>query len=162
MRSATGILWCILVGLCTSCEWFTSWDTLTRQMVSEKVEGINWNQVDQFPLFDACDESEPREVQLQCFENTLVLHLNMTLQDFQFRSPEALRDTLFIDFVIDNQGVVSILSMDQNATVVRENPQFEGIVSRSLKSLPRLQPATKQGIPVATQYRLPLILNTDE
>ncbi|WP_233131731.1 hypothetical protein [Robiginitalea sediminis] len=162
MRIGRTVVIMMALGLMGSCQWFASSEARTRERVARELNAIDWNRVDQFPLFDTCDELAEKQEKRRCFEQTLVMHLTMTLQDFEFRSEGALKDTLYIDFIIDNQGGISVLSIENLPELERENPQFEGIISRSLKSLPRLQPALKQGIPVATQYRLPLILSTDE
>ena len=153
---------CLLVLGTGSCEWFPSRQARTRQLVDAEMQGIDWNQLDQFPLFDACDETASKADQQECFQKTLTLHLSMALQDFDFRADTALHDTLYVDFLVDNQGGISVLSVDENQALAAKNPEFENIVSRSLRSLPRLQPALKRGIPVAARFRLPLVVKTDE
>ncbi len=145
-----------------SCEWFPSRQERTQKLVDAEMQTIDWNQLDQFPLFGACDETASRLGQQECFQNTLTLHLSMALQDFKFRSETALHDTLHIDFLVDNKGGISVLSIGENQALAAENPEFENIVARSLRSLPRLEPALKRGIPVAAQFRIPLVLKTDE
>ena len=162
MYSRSGTLILALIFLLCGCQWLPSREKRTQKLVDQELASINWNEVDQFPLFEACDESVSKEEQRQCFERTLLMHFSMTLQDFEFQTEQSLKDTLFIDFLIDNQGTITILEIEENAAIRNENPEFEGIVSRSLKSLPRIQPALKRGIPVATQFRIPLVIRTDE
>ncbi len=162
MKSWTVCGLCMLVLGLGSCEWFPSQQARTRQLVDAEMQTIDWNQLDQFPLFDACDETASRLGQQECFQNTLTLHLSMALQDFEFRSENALHDTLYVDFLVDNKGGVSVLKIGENLALAAENPEFKNIVARSLRSLPRLEPALKRGIPVAAQFRIPLVLKTDE
>ncbi|MBC2838671.1 hypothetical protein [Robiginitalea sp. SC105] len=157
-------LFCVflMAGSLCACDLFESRQARTQKLVDAEMRTINFNEVDQFPLFDDCDETEDKREQRTCFEQTLLLHLSMTLQDFEFRSAESLRDTLHIDFRVDANGVISITSVEQHPGLTDENPEFERIVTGSLRSLPRLQPALKRGIPVATQFRLPLVLQTND
>ncbi len=152
----------LLAGSLTACNLFESPEDRTRKLVEEEMQTIDFNEVDQFPLFADCDETAAKPEQRGCFERTLLMHLSMTLQDFEFRSEEPLRDTLNIDFRVDANGVVSILSVEEHPHLSEQNPEFERIVTGSLRSLPRLQPALKRGIPVATQFRLPIVIQTDE
>ncbi len=162
MKLTTGILG-ILLGLClVSCEWFASSETKTRELVEQEMRSINWNEVDQFPLFEACEETASKPEQQECFQNTLIMHLAMALQDFEFRSDQSLTDTLYVDFLVDNQGGISVLSVEENPLLTAENPEFERIVSGTLRSLPRLQPALKRGIPVSSRFRIPLLIETHE
>ncbi|EAR16045.1 hypothetical protein [Robiginitalea biformata] len=158
-RVLCGIL---LAGCLSACNLFESREQRTQKLVDAEIQTINFNEVDQFPLFDDCQETEDKTVQRRCFEETLLMHLSMTLQNFEFRSQASLKDTLHIDFKVDAQGVISITSVEQHPAIVEANPEFERIVTGSLRSLPRLQPALKRGIPVATRFRLPLVLQTDE
>lgn len=160
IRAVCGI-YVLALGL-NSCEWFPSQQDRTRKLVDAEMQTIDWNQLDQFPLFDACDETASRFGQQECFQNTLTLHLSMALQDFDFRSETALHDTIYVDFLVDNQGGISVLTIGENQVLAAENPEFENIVARSLRGLPRLEPALKRGIPVAAQFRIPLVVKTDE
>ena len=92
----------------------------------------------------------------------MLLHLSTTLQDFQFRTEQRLSDTVWVDFLVDRNGGISVLEIERHPELVEQNPEFEQIISGSLRSLPRLQPALKRGVPVSAQFRIPLILHTDE
>ncbi|MEJ2162443.1 MAG: hypothetical protein P8X60_03765 [Robiginitalea sp.] len=162
MKYRIGILLIILGLTGVSCEWFASRESKTQELVESELRSINWNEVDQFPLFEDCNETVSKPEQRLCFENTLVMHLSMALQDFEFRSDKPLADTLYVDFLVDNRGGISVVSVEENQVLKEENPEFERIVSGSLRSLPRLQPALKRGIPVAAKFRIPLVIQTDE
>ena len=162
MKSSVG-LYSVVLALClSSCEFFASPETKTRQLVEEELSAIDWNEVDQYPLFAACEETASKPEQQNCFEQNLVMHLAMSLQDFEFQSGPALADTLYVDFMVDHQGRISVVSMDKNPDFSKENPEFERIVSKSLRSLPKLEPAIKRGIPVSARFRIPLVLQTDD
>lgn len=162
MKCSTGFYWIVLGLSLASCEFFASPETKTQQLVEEELSAIDWNEVDQYPLFDTCEETASKPEQQNCFEQNLVMHLSMSLQDFEFQSDQSLADTLYVDFMVDNQGRISVVSMDKNPEFSMENPEFERIVSKSLRSLPRLEPALKRGIPVSSRFRIPLVLNTDD
>ena len=162
MKVRKGIILILLASMGVSCEWFASRETKTRKLVETELSSINWNEVDQFPLFEDCNETTSKPEQRSCFENTLVMHLSMALQDFDFRSEAPLTDTLFVDFLVDNQGGIAVIAIEENREFQQENPEFERIVSGSLRSLPRLQPALKRGIPVAAKFRVPLVIHTNE
>ena len=60
----------------------------------------------------------------------------------------------------DAQG--KVLSIEENPMLTSENPEFERIISGTLRSLPRLQPALKRGMPVSARFRIPLVIQTHE
>ncbi len=146
--------------LMASCQWFASQEAKTQMLVEEELQSIDWNDVDQYPLFDDCDETVSKTAQKACFENTLLLHFSMTLQDFEFVLDEEVDDTIYVDFLVDSEGTMSVLEIQENNTVKQQIPEFDAIITQSLKSLPRVEPALKRGIPVNAKFRIPIVLNT--
>lgn len=124
------------------------------------MQEIDWNQVDQYPLFDTCDETASKEKQRQCFEENILLHFSMTLQDYEFVLNKDVNDTLLVDFIMDKEGLVSVLNIQKDNEIDQQMPEFDGIIIQSLKSLPKVEPALKRGIPVNAKFRIPIVLNT--
>ncbi|MGB5203379.1 MAG: hypothetical protein WBN63_04245 [Eudoraea sp.] len=153
------ILFCLC--LISSCDLFTSTEVKTQKLVEKELQAINWNDVDQYPLFDDCDETASKASQKECFENTLLLHFSMTLQEFEFILDKDVEEAVYVDFLVDKEGKITVLNIDKNSLIQEQIPEFDGIVSRSLKSLPELGPALKRGIPVNAKFRIPIILNSE-
>ena len=150
----------ICCGLLSSCAWFESPEVQTQKIVAAELEGINWNDVDQYPLFLDCDESVPKVEQRACFERTLLRHFSNILNDFEFELTNDVADTLYLDVLVDKTGTITVLDMQENAAIRNQIPEFNGVIIESLKSLPKLEPALKRGIPVSAKFRVPIILNT--
>tara|TARA_R110000796_G_scaffold37722_4_gene95378 strand:+ start:288306 stop:288782 length:477 start_codon:yes stop_codon:yes gene_type:complete len=146
--------------LFVSCDIFTSKEVKTRELVEREMQNINFNDVDQFPLFENCDETNAKEENKQCFEETLLHHFSTTLEGFEFVLKEALVDTLYVDFSVDKKGEISVLDIEHNAIVDEQIPEFDAIITRCLETLPQVTPALKRGIPVKAKFRIPIILNT--
>ncbi|PCJ98048.1 MAG: hypothetical protein COA50_03735 [Flavobacteriaceae bacterium] len=153
------VIGCFL--LLVSCDWFASKETRTQKLVDQDMSTIDWNDVDQYPLFDTCDETVSKPEQRQCFQDTLLAHFSATLSEFEFVLESNIIDTLYLDFLIDNNGKISVVDMEQNEEIVRQIPEFDGVIIQSLKTLPHLEPAIKRGIPVTAKFRIPIIINTN-
>lgn len=151
-----------LLATCMACNWTESKEEMTRKMVSEELSQIDWNEVDQYPLFLNCDETRSKEEQRSCFQQTMGTHFRELLEEFQFHISQEIIDTIFVDLMVDQEGKLQILEMNSNAAVHKDIPEFEGVVVRSLRSLPELQPALKRGVPVKTKFRVPIIIDTRE
>lgn len=155
-------LWILgILCLFSSCDWFASKEVKTQKLVNEEMQNIDWNDVDQYPLFYDCDETASKEGQKECFETTLLTHFSMALQDFEFVLSEDFKDAIYVDFLIDKDGSISVLKIEKNDAIDAQMPEFNGILARSLKSLPRVEPALKRGIPVGAKFRIPIVLNTN-
>ncbi|WP_077401675.1 hypothetical protein [Cellulophaga omnivescoria] len=150
----------LMIFLCVSCDFFDSRAEKTQKIIKQEMEGINWNAIDQFPLFEGCDELASKEVQKKCFEEMLLLHYSEILGDFEFVLDRTIKDTIRIDVLIDSKGEISVLDIEQDSIITSQIPGFNGIISRGIKSLPKLKPALKRGIPVRAKFRIPLVINT--
>ncbi|QLG44663.1 energy transducer TonB [Costertonia aggregata] len=146
--------------LLASCEWLPSKDAKTQKLVEEEMQQIDWNDLDQYPLFSDCDETSSKMNQRRCFQENILLHFSMTLQDFEFVLNKDVNDTLFVDFLMDKEGTVSVLNIQKDITIDEQMPEFDEIITQSLKSLPKVEPALKRGIPVNAKFRIPIVLNT--
>ncbi|MCG2462642.1 hypothetical protein K8352_17910 [Flavobacteriaceae bacterium F89] len=155
-------LW-ILCGLCllTSCKRLTFQKDKTRELIEQEMQNIDWNDVDQYPLFENCDETASKMEQKQCFENTLLSHFSSTMQEFEFKLDAEINDTVNVDFLIDKTGSISVLEIKKNPALEAQIPEFNGIIAQCLNSLPPVAPAIKRGIPVNARFRIPIVLNSD-
>ena len=152
-----------LFGLCliSSCNWLVPKEEKTRRLVQQELSSINWNDVDQYPMFQTCDETISKEEQRICFEEELLDHFSRTLSDFEFILKEDVGDTIYVDFLVERDGSITVLDIEDQMAVQDQIPEFNAIITQSLKSLPEVQPALKRGMPVSAKFRIPLELNTN-
>lgn len=146
--------------LFTSCNWFTSNEEKTQELVNEEMRNINFNEVDRYPLFDDCDEMMDKTGQLDCFQNTLLSQYTETLEDFEFQFVSDINTTIYVDFMVDFNGEISVLEVQRNEDIENQIPEFRSIITQSLKGLPPLSPALKRGVPVSSKFRIPIIVNS--
>lgn len=146
--------------LFTSCDWFASKEEKTQELVNEEMRNINFNEVDKYPLFYNCDEMLDKGGQLECFQNTLLSQYTETLEDFEFKFVSDVNTTIYVDFLVDNKGQISVLEVERNEDIENQIPEFRTIIARSLKGLPPLSPALKRGVPVSSKFRIPIIVNS--
>lgn len=149
----------ICLGLLSSCELLMSKEDKTKKLVNEELLAIDWNDVDQYPLFEVCDETAPKLVQRECFQNAMLKHFSQALDSLQFQVNNDLNDTMYIDFLIDEHGFISVVDIEENTTILSEIEDFNAQVSERLRDL-TVAPALKRGIPVSLRFRLPIVLNT--
>lgn len=146
--------------LFSSCDLFISREVKTQELVARELKNIDFNDVDQFPLFKNCDETNAKEANKICFVDTLLRHFTASLEGFEFVLKEEMVDTLYVDFLMDKKGMISVLDIEHNAIVDEQIPEFDAIITRCLMTLPQASPALKRGIPVRTKFRIPIVLNT--
>ncbi|MBU2974394.1 hypothetical protein [Zobellia sp. B3R18] len=155
MRNLT--ILCFLF-LLTACNWSVSKEEKTQELVNKEILSIDWEDVDQYPLFADCDEIASKQEQKQCFMATLLEHFSKTLEESDFVVEEAVKDTIFVDFLMEASGAISLLHIDKGNITEDQLPGFDQQIGKSLNSLPKIEPALKRGIPVRAKFRIPIVL----
>ena len=151
----------ILILLCflTGCNWTASREKKTRELVNEEILSINWEDVDKYPLFEACDETVAKPEQRACFTETFLDHLSNTLQETELVLEGEVNDTVYVDFLMESSGSISLVAVHGPDDINELIPEFKGHVQRGLDSLPTIKPALKRGIPVKAKFRIPIVLS---
>lgn len=155
------VLLIIFMGSLVSCELFESKEVKTQKLVNEELLAIDWNDVDQYPLFEDCDETADKEAQRECFQNVMSEYFAEALSGLEFQVRNDLHDTVYIDFLIDEHGFISVLNVEEKTSVLNEISNFNTKISARLNDLTTVAPALKRGNPVGLRFRLPLVLNTN-
>lgn len=150
----------LLIAFSSSCQFFESKEKRTQQLVDEELSQIDWNSVDAYPFFYSCNENVPKEAQKACFEETLTSHFQNTLNEFEFTLTDKKSETVTVLFNIDTLGNINLIDIQKDVAVLKQMPEFDGVITHSLKNLPKLAPALKRGLPVNTKYRILVQLNT--
>ncbi|QWX83994.1 hypothetical protein H0I23_16330 [Cellulophaga sp. HaHaR_3_176] len=146
--------------LLISCDLFTSKEEKTQRLIESEIQSIDFNDLDQFPLFENCSEANSKENNKACFQETLLNHFSASLEGFEFILKKEILDTLYVDFLMDKKGEISVLDIENNAIVSEQIPEFDAIITNCLLTLPQASPALKRGIPVKAKFRVPIVLNT--
>ena len=94
------VLSIIFMGLLVSCELFESKEDKTQKLVNEELLAIDWNDVDQYPLFEDCDETAPKVE-----EKTSVLN---EISDFNSKISESLNDLTTVAPALKRGNPVSL------------------------------------------------------
>lgn len=153
------ILFCC--GLLASCDLFVSKEDKVQKMLDEELMEVDWNDVDQYPLFGDCDETAAKQNQRECFQNLMIDHFSQALDGLQFQVDGDLNDTLYVNFLIDEHGFIFVLNVEEKTAILNEIADFNTKITDRLNDLTTVAPALKWGIPVNLRFKLPIVLNTN-
>lgn len=143
----------------TSCEYFNVKKTTSEAILSEELQTFNWNDVDEYPTFSACDSLTNKSKKKQCFEQVLSVHIAAYLQKESIIVTQDVNDTIDLQFQISEKGDLTLLSSKIDSLTIAQIPNIKNLLSKSLDSLPKIYPAIKRGQQVKTEFRLPIIIN---
>jgi hypothetical protein len=72
-----------------------------------------------------------------------------------------IMDTILIDFKLSDKGEISILNLKIKKESLESLPNITNLINLAIDSLPKIYPAIKRGQLVTTQFKLPIIINSD-
>jgi len=118
---------------------------------------IDFTTVDAYPLFPECKNISEREKQKICFQIKMVEHINSLLKQHPLKTKTAQNDTLLVTLKVLQSGKTQFIKVTSRS----KNKDYENLLDSLLKryaKIPTLQPAIKHGMPVTTQFELPVII----
>lgn len=119
---------------------------------------VDYNKVDEFPVFPNCKSLIDTDKKNRCFINNLYNHFSNDLLKETFGVPECTNETVLVKILIDAKGKSSLVSIESSDLIANAIPRLNQILESSVQSVPDLFPATKQGIPVSTIFELPIVI----
>jgi len=144
--------------LFASCEDLNVKKTSSEEILNEELQTFKWNEVDVYPTFSSCDSSSTKKHKKDCFVSVLNNHVSNYLARQHFVVNEDINDTLLIEFIISDKGDAIISNIQINEATIKQLPQIEDVLIKSLDSLPQIYPALKRGQQVNSQFTLPVVI----
>ncbi len=145
-----------------SCDFFLSKEEQKDRLVNKELLTIDWNDVDQYPLFEDCDETAAKTVQKECFQQTMGVYFGEAFEGLYYEVEKEVNDTIYIDLLIDEHGFITLVNIQGEAVAEQHLPNLRKELEERLNDLTTVAPALKRGVPVSVRVRLPLILNTED
>lgn len=145
--------------LLVSCNYFEKKKVKTKDIVSQELETIDWNAVDEYPSFSVCDSVSEKAERKVCFETTILNHVNDYLSQQSIVVSEDVEDIISIKLGIDNFGKISILNIKSKPETNRIIPEIDSLLHGSINTLPKIFPAVKRGQQVNTEFVLPVVVS---
>lgn len=151
----------LLIALLMSCSYFEKNKLDAQTLVEEELQSISWSDVDVYPSFAGCEELESNTDKRNCFQNTLIGHINNKLSEQVLVVSETVNDTVLLTLNCSNEGILTINNIKIKPETKVQLQNIDSIILLGFDSLPKLYPAIKRSQPVATQFTLPIVIKTD-
>tara|TARA_B100000678_G_scaffold39087_3_gene28732 strand:- start:8779 stop:9231 length:453 start_codon:yes stop_codon:yes gene_type:complete len=131
------------------------------EFIIEELKSFNWNEVDQYPVFESCLKIEDIDNKNDCFVETITEAFRQNLENNNLVINRTLVDTVGMVLKVNKFGEISI----QNITISDENTGYAKVITESFEntvlSLPKLFPAIKRGQEVDVIFNIPIIISTE-
>lgn len=160
MRKTLIIIFCFLS---ISCEFDFQIDKkiTVDEFITEELKSLNWNDVDQYPVFENCLEINNIKNKNNCFVETITSSFRENLKTNNLVLNRTLIDTIRMVLKVDKTGKISI----ENMNISDQNNKYKEVITKSFEntvsSLPKLYPAIKRGQEVDVIFNMPIIISTE-
>lgn len=152
----------ILIIFCTACTYFPSTQNNTASSTNSLDTIVDFSSIDVSPSFSVCDSLLDKVKKTNCFRTTIHQLITKKLSDNQLTSEVSIDEMITVHLLINSKGNIVFKELHSSEKVKHNFPKLDSLLKISVESLPKIYPATKRGIPVTTQYQLPIRISLKE
>lgn len=159
MRKLTVLLFLgLLFGACQNLQ---KQEISEEELLKQELQKINWKQVDEFPSVATCDSIKDEDVRKQCFFDflTVTIQQKLDIDTLSILYPEI--DTIQVKVTVYPDSRLEFEPQFPTDSLAYDKIKIDSILRSRLSDFPKINPALKRGIPVKTQFILPVILNVE-
>ena len=150
-----------LVSLCFSCQYFEKKVPNENELLEKQMKEINWNEVDEYPSVVDCEKLTDKEQQKQCFFDFLTATIQEKLAVDKLSNLFPQLDTIEVKVTVLPNALLQFEPQFPKDSVAYDTIKIDSILHARLVDFPKVNPAIKRGIPVKTQFVLPVIIKQE-
>ena len=151
----------LVVILFNSCQYFGKQVPSEEELLAKELNEINWKEVDEFPSLTDCEKIEDKTQRQQCFFEILtqLIQEKLSVDTLSVLYPEL--DTIEVKVTVFPNSTLQFEPQFPKDSVAYDTIKIDSILKARLVDFPKVNPAIKRGIPVKTQFILPVILKVE-
>lgn len=146
--------------LLQSCRFFEPVPS-KEVLLKKELQSINWKEVDEFPSVSDCEKITDEAMSRQCFFDflTTAIQERLSVDTLSILYPQL--DTIQVMVTVFPDASLKFEPQFPKDTVAYDTIKIDSILHARLVDFPKVNPAIKRGIPVKTQFILPVILKIE-
>ena len=150
-----------LVSLCFSCQYFEKKVPNEKELLDKQLKEINWNEVDEYPSVADCEKLTDPTQRKQCFFEFLTTTIQQKLAVDTLSTMFPKLDTIEVKVTVFPNSTMKFEPQFPKDSVAYDTIKIDSILHVRLVDFPKVNPAIKRGIPVKTQFVLPVIIKSE-
>ncbi len=145
----------------SSCQYFEKQVPSEKELLQKELKAINWKEVDEYPSVPDCQIIENKAQRQQCFFEymTQLIQQKLSVDTLSILCPEL--DTIDVKVTIFPNATMKFEPHFPKDSVAYDKIKIDSILKVRLVNFPKVNPAIKRGIPVKTQFILPVIIKEE-
>lgn len=151
----------LLLTCLTSCRYFDTEKISSETFYEEEIKTINWDDVDQYPVFKSCQSITVKAEQKNCFQQKIAQAIQLQMETRNFTTLHDIDDLVKIHLRIEKTGEITLKEIAMDSLTEQSLPLLREVFENSIYNLPKTEPAIKRGIPVTTEFIFPVAINSN-
>ncbi|WP_333599220.1 hypothetical protein [Flavobacterium sp.] len=151
----------LLVFLFQSCQYFEKKVPSEKELLEKRMKEINWQEVDEYPSVSDCETLTDEAQRKQCFFEFLTTTIQQKLAVDTLATMFPKLDTIEVKVTVLPNASLTFEPQFPKDSVAYDTIKIDSILHARLVDFPKVNPAIKRGIPVKTQFVLPVIIKQE-
>ena len=151
----------ILISCSTSCQYLEKKVPNEDELLEKQIKAINWDKVDEYPSVLECEKLTDKSQRELCFFEFLTNTIQQKIGVDSLTTLYPKIDTIEVKVTIYPDARLQFEPQFPKDTVAYDTIKIDSILKSRLIDFPKINPAIKRGIPVKTQFVLPVILKRE-
>lgn len=150
-----------LLTFCFSCQYLEKKVPSEQELLDQQMKEINWKEVDEYPSVADCEKLSDANQRKQCFFDFLTATIEQKLAIDTLATMFPKLDTIEVRVTILPDATLEFNPEFPKDSVAYDTIKIDSILLARLIDFPKVNPALKRGIPVKTQFVLPVIIKQE-
>lgn len=151
-----------LLLFCLSCQYFEKKVPSEKELLDKQMKTINWGKVDEYPSVSECEKLTDKSQREQCFFEFLTSTIQQKIGADSLTALYPKIDTIEVKVTIFPNATLQFEPQFPKDTVAYDTIKMDSILKARLVNFPKINPAIKRGLPVKTQFVLPVIIKSEK
>jgi hypothetical protein len=141
-----------------SCQYFEKKVPSEKELLQKELKSINWKEVDEYPTVSDCETITDKKERQKCFFDVMsqLIQEKLDVDSLSILYPDL--DTIQVKVTIFPNSKMKFEPQFQKDSVAYDTIRIDSILHARLVDFPKVNPAIKRGLPVKTQFILPVII----
>ncbi|MXN92096.1 hypothetical protein GR160_12755 [Flavobacterium sp. Sd200] len=153
------IAFLFLLLLLASCQYFDKQVPDENELLEQRLKEIDWKKVSSYPSLAECDVITDKQLKNECFFSAMarLIQEKLDTDTIAMLYPEA--DTIQVKVTVFADATLQFEPQLPQDSVKYDVVKIDSILKARLVDFPKIEPAQKEGVPVKSQFILPVILD---
>lgn len=150
-----------LITLFGSCNYFEKHVPNEEELLKKRLQEINWKEVTVYPSVESCDSILDKEQKKECFFNFMTTLIQQKISPDSIPISSRIIDTIQVKVTVSATSEITFEPLFKSDSLAYPKQKIDSLIQTRLTNFPKIEPAQKEGIPVKTEFILPVVLKLE-